>query len=887
MLMFRRHSIWRHGFALAWVLILAVSSLSLGDDRLPEDRGAAGLWRTLLQLRTTASALHITAHPDDEDGAMLTLLARGQGVQTMLLSLNRGEGGANLIAPFFFDELGVLRTLELLQSSRYYGAEVFFTHLADYGYSKTLDEALGKWGGEEAMLRAVTRVVRRERPEVIISRFRGDPRDGHGHHQAAGLIAQQAFDAAADPHRFPEQFAEGLRPWRAKKLYMNNIRPDRRPEDKELATLVVDAGAYDSLLGRSYAQIAGEGLRFQRSQGAGRRERPAGAYRRYYRLVKTILPGDTAQREATFFDGIDTSILGMATLTGAGAPAWLSEGLSRLHVAVEAAISAFDARAPEKTVPSLAAGLTATRQLLDHAEISEQIQFLLGRKETQFQNALRQALGLHIEVAVSPDSPFNYAIPGQQFDAYLRVVNRSGAPVTPVEAGLNTPAGWSVTASPISTAPLQTNDVFMTSFSVQVADNAGPTRPYWRRGSIQEAVYAIDEKESLAYPLPPPPVWGVARLSAAGVAFAVKEPLRITREDPQTGPSHPTLAVVPAISVRFPVAQGVLPIGKRRYEASVIVRSNAKGPAQGEVRLKLPANWSSAPASHPFAFANEDEEAVFNFTVQPAADVRQEVYAIEAIAAYGGKTYNEGFVTVTAPDVGRFNFYRPARHELRGVDVKIAADPRIGYVMGSGDDIPQSLALLGAPPVMLGPTDLAAADLNQYDTIILGVRAYAARPDVKAYNGRLLDYVKNGGVLIVQYQTPEYDHNYGPYPYSQTRRPEEVSEEDAVVTILEPTHPLFQAPNRITAKDFDGWVEQRGSKFMKEWDPRYTALLECHDQGQAPQRGGMLYAEYGKGVYIYSAYAWYRQLPHGAPGAFRIYANMISLGKRRAAAGGN
>lgn len=326
--MLRHRSVWWKYLALALVLILTGSGLALGDDRLPEDCGAAGLWRSLLELRTTASALHITAHPDDEDGSSLTLLARGQGVHTMLLSLNRGEGGANLIAPFFFDELGVLRTLELLQANRYYGAELFFTHMVDYGFSKTLDEALTKWGGEEAMLRAVVRVVRRERPEVIISRFRGDPRDGHGHHQAAGLIAQQAFDAAADPNRFPEQIAEGLRPWQPNKLYMNNIRPAWRPEDEALVTLMVDSGIYDPLLGRSYAQIAREGIGYQRSQGTAKRARPAGAYRRYYRLVKTALPGYSAQREDTFFDGLDTSILGMARLSGAHVPSWFSTGLN-------------------------------------------------------------------------------------------------------------------------------------------------------------------------------------------------------------------------------------------------------------------------------------------------------------------------------------------------------------------------------------------------------------------------------------------------------------------------------------------------------------------------------------------------------------------------------
>ncbi len=303
------------------------------------------------------------------------------------------------------------------------------------------------------------------------------------------------------------------------------------------------------------------------------------------------------------------------------------------------------------------------------------------------------------------------------------------------------------------------------------------------------------------------------------------------------------------------------------------------------MRLNLPAGWSSSPTSLPFSFDKEDGEATFGFKVKPSSDVHQKAYTIKAIASYEGKEYAEGFIIVTAPDVDRFNLYRAAKHNVRGVDVKVAADLHVGYVMGSGDDIPQSLALLGVQPVMLSPSDLASANLASFDTIILGVRAYAVRPDVKRYMGRLLDYVKNGGVLIVQYQTPEYDNNYGPYPYSQTKRPEEVSEEDAVVTILEPNHPIFRRPNQITTRDFDGWAEQRGSKFIKTWDPRYKALLECHDMGQAPQKGGMLYAEYGKGVYLYSAYAWYRQLPHGVPGAFRIYANMISLGKNRATAG--
>ena len=893
--------------SLALVLAVALASLGADDGKLPEDRGAAGLWRSLLELRTTASAIHITAHPDDEDGPTLTKLARGQGVHTMLLTLNRGEGGANLIAPFFFDELGMLRTLELLQADRYYGVDQFFTHVVDYGFSKTLQEALTKWGGEEAVLRAVVRVVRRERPEVIIARFRGNPRDGHGNHQTAGLMAQKVFEAAADPNRFPEQIAEGLRLWKPKKFYMNNIRPDFRPEDKEMVTLTVDSGMYDPLLGRSYAQVSREGLGFQRSQGTAGRAQPAGSYRSYYKLMKTAIPGYAPKTENDFFDGMDTSITGIAKIAGGQAPAWLADRLKQINDAVEAAIGRFDSRAPEKTAPSLAQGLTATRNLLEQvkgssiaAEAEDQIQFLLVRKETQFQKALSQALGLDVEVEVDPEviptgpfaafsttPTFSHAIPGQKFSAHIRVVNRSNVELVPRQMELKVPQGWSATSGQASKAPLKNNDEMTVRFSVQVAGNAEPTRPYWRRESIEEAVYAIDEKEYFTYPFPPSPAWGVVRLSVAGTEFTVREPLRVTLRDPQTGTVHPALTVVSAISVRFPVEHGVLPIGRKEYGASVVVRSNVKGPAEGTVRLKLPPGWSSVPASIPFSFAKEDEETTFDFTVKPSSDVHQEAYTIEAVASYGGREYSEGFTTVTAPDVDRFNLYRFAKHQVRGVDVKVAQGLRVGYVMGSGDDVPQSLRLISVSPVMLGPEDLANADLNQYDTIILGVRAYAARPDVKTYNGRLLDYVKNGGVLIVQYQTPEYDNNYGPYPYSQTNRPEEVSEEDSIVTILEPNHPIFTGPNRITTKDFDGWVEERGSKFIQKWDPRYKALLECHDNNQEPQKGGMLYAEYGKGVYIYSAYAWYRQLPHGVGGAFRIYANMVSLGKTRSSGAGN
>jgi hypothetical protein len=361
-----------------------------------------------------------------------------------------------------------------------------------------------------------------------------------------------------------------------------------------------------------------------------------------------------------------------------------------------------------------------------------------------------------------------------------------------------------------------------------------------------------------------------------GASIKVKGPVRILKRDPTYGALTPPLVVTPAISVRFTSNHGIIPLGQRDYKVSVAVRSSVKGPAEGSLHLQLPSGWRSTPESASFAFVKEDEEEIYGFTVSVPANLREQAYSLEAVARYDGRDYREGYITITARDVDRFNLYQPASHQLSAVDVEVADNLRLGYVMGSGDEIPQALGLLGIKPDMLGPQDLATANLDAYDAVILGVRAYAVRPDVKTYNGRLLDYVKNGGVLVVQYQTPEFDHNYGPYPYTQNR-PEEVSEEDARVTILAPDNPIFNTPNKITGKDFDGWVEQRGSKFLRTWDERYIPLVESHDQGQEPQEGGWMYAPYGDGVYIYSAYAWYRQLPYAVPGAFRLYANMISL----------
>ena len=870
------------------VLGILLCAAAAAHEPLPEDRGMAGLWRVLKELRTTASAMHITAHPDDEDGGTLTWLSRGQGARVSLLTLNRGEGGANLVTSDFFDALGALRTLELLKAGQHYGVHQYFTHVVDYGFSKTLDEALKKWGREN-VLREVTRIVRLERPDVILARFRGDQRDGHGNHQTAGLMAGDVFEAAGDPNRFPEQIAAGLKPWQPKKLYRNNIR---EPE-KDRWTVRVNSGEYDQLLGRSYYQISREGLSKQRSQGAGTAIPAPGPFFSYYELLASRV--GTAENEANFFERLETTLAGAGRAEGA-APVLLA-AMVQIQDHVEQAFRAFGSAGQEEVARHLARGLQATREARKFTDGKSHLDFLLARKERQFQSALAHALGLSFRVLVDPEREptgrfaalaatptFNMAIPGQTFTLTATLLNRSGLGVEPREIGLRVPGGWTVERLGGETRALGRNESAPWKFRVTVAQDAQPTRPYWRRNTIQEAAYTVDRPEWAGRALPPPPVVGYADYAVDGVAASLAHPAEVSSIDRAGGQARHTLLAAPALSVQFTREMGVIPLGRRDYAVRVAVRNNVKGPASGALKLELPARWTATPAEVPFAFEKENEEQNIDFKIVlpelgAAQSETRHPQSIRAVARMGGREFREGYTTVTYPGLERVNLYRPAVHQARLVDVKVAPGLRAGYVMGSGDETPEALEQLGVRVEMLQTTDLATGNLNRFDVILIGIRAYAARSDVKTYNSRLLDYVKNGGALVVQYQTQEYDSNYGPYPYTQTPRAEEVSEEDSPVEILDPQNAVFQFPNKITRADFEGWVEQRGSKFFKSWDPQWKPLIETHDTGQEPQKGVWLEARYGKGRYIYCALAWYRQLPYAVPGAARLVANLLSLPK--------
>jgi len=907
---------------------IAVNSKpSTAGQAVSFDRGVAALWQSLQKLHTRASVLMVTAHPDDEDGGMLTYESRGQGARVSLLTLNRGEGGANVMSSDYFDALGLVRTEELLAADRYYGTQQFWTRVIDYGFSKTREEALEKWGHDRVLSDAV-RVVRMTRPLVITSVFVGGRTDGHGNHQVAGQMAQEVFKAAGDPNMFPEQIKEGLRPWKPLKDYarvpfahitdkgiydyadgkyypaeFRNYTDNSVIKGELFTSVEIPAGEYGPLLGLTYVQVSRLGLGNQKSQNGGSGLPPAEPEMNPYHRFASLIPAQ--DKEASIFDGIDVSLMGIASLAGGSAPGFLKDGLSQINSLVEKAAADFTAQHPEAIAQTLAAGLKATNDLIAKvagsglsADSKFDVTHELQVKQAQFENALAESLGLSVLATVAPEkepsgpfarffgypASFQVAIPGQEFWVKVHATNPTSVPVNLGSVVLETPQGeqWTIDPATQSGGTLAGNQSKDLRFTVHVPQNAGFTGPYFTRPNVEQPYYDIIEPKYLNLPLAPYPIAARLHFTFDGVPFEVSQVVQSVSRVNGAGTVFEPLALGPAISVSIAPQAGIVPLGEKSFDLTVTIHSNVKGPAKGTVKLTLPDGWNAPQQEFSTAKDGDDQSLIFHVVPQ---GLEQKPYTLTAVATYDGHEYKEGYHTVGYAGLRPYNLYRASTYRTTGVDAKVAPGLNVAYIVGAGDEVPQALENLGIHVHFLSSEDLANGNLSKFDAIILGVRAYAAREDVKTNNGRLLDYVKNGGVLIVQYNTTEYDHNYGPFPYKMGSNPEEVTDEGSQVQILAPKNPVFTWPNKITNKDFENWVEERGSKFLESWDASYVPLLETHDPGQEPQKGGLVYANYGKGVYIYNAYAFYRELPEGVPGAYRLFANMVSLAKNPERAG--
>jgi LmbE family N-acetylglucosaminyl deacetylase len=847
------------------------------------DMGAAGIVQLLERLQTTASALHTGAHPDDEDSSFLARMARGDHARVAYLSLNRGEGGQNIIGVELFDALGVIRTEELLQARRLDGGEQFFTRSFDYGFSKTRDEAAAKWN-ERDVLGDMVRVIRAFRPFVLYARFSGTPADGHGQHQMAGYLTPLAFRAAADPAQFPEQIAEGLRPWQAKKLYRG---APFRPDPANPPTTEVQTGVVDAALGRSYAEIAAEGRSQHKSQEMGGIE-PMGPAASGLIRLSPAPEGTGPLRERSIFEGIDVTVPGLAVLAGLPQGSLRAE-LAAVDAAARQALTTYQPLEPARIIAPLASGLAATRaarqslRTLDApSDARAEADFLLAVKERDFAEALVRAAG----VVVDPLADVEMVTPGGSLTVSVRTFLADASLARVTSARLRAPGGWTVAPAPPPPAnanqgPPARREVpaAETRYAVTVAADAPVTQPYFLAQPRRGDMYLWPEGGPRSVPFEGPLLTADVSVEIAGASLTVSRPVQYRVGDRIRGELRRDVNVVPAVTVGVDSPLLIVPTGSTPNTQRIVVRATSFAEnVKGILRLRLPQGWTSEPAEAPLTLASEGENTAASFTVRAPARRAAGTFEITAEAVVGGVTYARDVQTIAYPHIQTHRVYAPAAVKVQVFDLKVAA-VKVGYIMGSGDQVPEALRRMGLDVTLIDAEMLASGDLSRFDTIVVGVRASEARPDFVANNGRLRDYMERGGTLIVQYQQTDYvSRNLPPYPVKTEGNPR-VTDETAPVTILVPRHPVFASPNVITPADFAGWVQDRNLYSFGTFDGRYTPLLETADPGEKPQRGGEVYADVGKGRYVYTSYAWFRQLPAGVPGAYRMFANLVSLSK--------
>jgi len=877
---------------------------------IPQDQGVVGLRLELLRLGTTARLMQVVAHPDDEDGGLLTLEARGHGVTTLLMTLNRGEGGQNKIGSNLSDVLGVLRTEELLASDQHYGIQDRFSRVADFGFSKNPGETFEKWGGHDIALADMVRVIRTFRPDVLVSRFSGTERDGHGNHQASGILTKEAFHAAADPKRFPEQIAQGLHPWQAKKLYIGNVCPwgSTTCPDADW-TVKFNTGERNADLGMSYVQFAMQGLRHQRSQGAANWTVDDGDRFTFYRRVDSVLPASDLKsgHEQDFFDGINTgwdALSARFDVTDAKVAGFRSQ-LSEIAKLVAAASNSAKGNDPSLSVEPLTKLVAHFSRLI--AEIntsslsaSTKLDLLtrFAEKQHQAETALNLALGVKLSANVSSNEGLNAGVPkesqaliavspGQEFMVGVTLHNGSKLPLTIEGIKLEVPAGWNTINGKARPETVAAGQDLHADFRLRVPKNTTYTRPYWHRDNADtDSIHHVDNEKYATLPFPSPALQARVEFSVgdakegrahSGIAVPVVTPLI----DDDGKLRSRTLAIVPSFSVALePGTQVISTHNGKTTNVTVGITSDLTSAAKGGLRLDLPSGWRSEPAQVPVSFTRRGEKQEIQFKVFPA-DIQPGRATIHAVFESEGEKYSEGYTLVDRDDLGSFYYYQPARQRVSIVDVQVPHDLKVGYIMGAGDDIPTILKQVGMDVTTIPAEHLASEDLSKFGTIVLGIRAYDTQRDLVSNNKKLLDFVEAGGTLVVQYNASTGEFNSGkftPYPADLSRA--RVSVEEAPIDILAPQDSIFHYPNTITQDDFNGWVQERGLYFMSTWDNHFTPLLACHDPGEEPQKGGLLRAQYGKGTYIYTGYAFFRQLPAGVPGAVRLFVNILSAGKQ-------
>ena len=802
--------------------------------------GVAALATTLRQLGSNKRVLMIGAHPDDEDTQLLVLLSRGLGAQAAYLSLTRGEGGQNLIGPELGPELGVIRTEELLAARELDGARQFFTGAYDFGYSKTADETFRFWP-RDSILKDVLDVIRRFRPQIIIAVFSGTPADGHGHHQVSAILARQAFDLLRDSAGGPQKFFRSTR------------------GDPSATTLTLPVGILDPIIGQSYFQIAMASRSRHRSQDMGQLQR-AGPASSGVALIATKAPSAGAGSnggETSMFTGVDTTI----HVTGYAA-------------LIDSARAALNPWRPSAALPYL---LRASR-LLGSASADSVQRGLLDR-------AIAMAAGVTLDGTADD----GIVIPNERLQVEVSVWNAGDSTVRVDSIAIAAPSGWGIERLELGAPAVAPGALAARRYVLTVAANPERTQPYFlrrpltNRGGLYDWSAAPPDVRGL--PFEPPPVTARVRLTIGG------EPVTLTREvvyryrDQAIGEIRRPIFVTRDVEVAitpdellWPIDGGGGALAPRHF--MITVTNRARGAATARTTVTPPTGWPTiSPESLAFTREDETKSVVVNVAPPAADSLKPGTYDVRA---GGGSGWLE---VIDYPHIRPRALTKPSVAQIRAARLALPALSHVGYVRGAADRVPEALLAVGVPVELIGPDSLARGDLSHFDAIVIGSRAYETDPALVANNGRLLDYARNGGLLIVQYQQyPFVDGGFAPYPLTIARPHDRVTDENAPVTELDPAHPVFHYPNTIGPEDWRGWVQERGLYFAHTWDTTYVPVLETHDPGPpnppAELKGGLLIAPIQRGMYVYTGLSFFRQLPAGVPGAYRLFVNLLGLKRR-------
>jgi LmbE family N-acetylglucosaminyl deacetylase len=799
----------------------------------------------LKKLNFLGSVLYVAAHPDDENTTAIAYLANDRLASTAYLSMTRGDGGQNLIGPEIRDLLGLIRTQELLSARRIDGGQQFFTRANDFGFSKTAKETFEIWNKQE-ILSDVVKVIRQFQPDVILTRFPPDERAGHGHHTASAILAQEAFDITNDPNVYPDQVKE-FGTWQVKRLYTNTGRWwNKTINENTPGILTMNVGAYNTLLGKSYSEIAAESRTQHKSQGFGSTGR-RGEVLEFFEFMK----GEQTTKDV--FENINTT--------------WSRvKGSEKIQPLVDRVIKEYKEEEPSASLPLL---LQIRKEilLLSYSVWRE-------KKLTEVNQLIQDCAGLYIEVVAD-----NFWVaPGQPLTANFEIINRSNAAVT-----MQSIQSQNVSMDSTMSTVLKNNTLVTFKSKRKLVEGLPYSGPYWLKDPHTLGLFTINDKKLIGKPESEPSVFFNFEFAIAGEKIQLQSPLVYKWNDPVKGELQRPFEIVPPVFVNLnkPV---YLFKDREPQDVSVLIKSSADA-LVGNLKLELPKGWKSDPSSVAFELKKRGEELTTNFKVIPG---KEEIKTtLKAVAEVNGKEYDYSLQTIQYDHIPLQTLMPKAEEEVMRIDLKKEGS-LIGYIRGAGDDVPAALRNMGYEVWEMKNEEITSANLKKVDAVVLGIRTLNTNERIKFIMPELLNYVKQGGTMVVQYNTNgdfEIDKDkFAPYPITLSR--DRVTEENSEVRILKPDHPALNYPNKITTKDFEGWVQERGLYFPTNWHENYDALISCNDTGEPAKNGSLLVASYGLGHYVYTGLSFFRELPEGVPGAYKLFANLVSLGKPKKVEGG-